>query len=205
VYAVGDVANVPAPDGSRTRSWARSPAERAVGGRNVVADVAGTSRKPFHYHDKGIMAMIGRGAPSPRSASTGTSCTAGRVRLLARRARLPDERGPQPGRRVHVLGLGLLQHQPHAGDRGPVRRRRIDWGRRGRRRRRRRGRRRRRRGAAGASGRVPTRAGPRTTTTGGQRMPSGRPSDLPHAHAREGSPWPTSARRILPCPSPSTV
>jgi NADH dehydrogenase len=29
---------------------------------NVLADLAGGQRKPFHYKDKGIMAMIGRGA-----------------------------------------------------------------------------------------------------------------------------------------------
>ena len=29
---------------------------------NVLADFAGKPRKAFHYHDKGVMAMIGRGA-----------------------------------------------------------------------------------------------------------------------------------------------
>jgi NADH dehydrogenase len=29
---------------------------------NILADAAGEPRKSFHYHDKGIMAMIGRGA-----------------------------------------------------------------------------------------------------------------------------------------------
>ena len=33
-----------------------------MGGQNILADIAGKPRKPFHYHDKGIMAMIGRGA-----------------------------------------------------------------------------------------------------------------------------------------------
>ena len=63
VYAVGDVANVPAPDGSpypQLGSVALQSGQWA--GRNVVADIRGRSRKPFHYHDKGIMAMIGRGA-----------------------------------------------------------------------------------------------------------------------------------------------
>jgi NADH dehydrogenase len=27
---------------------------------NILAEIAGETRKPFHYHDKGIMAMIGR-------------------------------------------------------------------------------------------------------------------------------------------------
>ena len=63
VYAVGDAANIPSPDGTtfpqlgsvalQSGSWAA---------RNLVADFAGDHRKPFHYKDKGIMAMIGRGA-----------------------------------------------------------------------------------------------------------------------------------------------
>jgi NADH:ubiquinone reductase (H+-translocating) len=63
VYAVGDVANIPSPDGqaypqlgsvaAQSGTWAAS---------NILADFAGKSRKPFHYKDKGIMAMIGRGS-----------------------------------------------------------------------------------------------------------------------------------------------
>ncbi|HEY7622704.1 MAG TPA: NAD(P)/FAD-dependent oxidoreductase [Solirubrobacteraceae bacterium] len=63
VYAVGDVANIPSPDGNahpqlgsvalQSGAWAAD---------NIVADLAGKPRKPFHYKDKGIMAMIGRGA-----------------------------------------------------------------------------------------------------------------------------------------------
>jgi NADH dehydrogenase len=30
--------------------------------KNILADIEGTPRTPFHYHDKGIMAMIGRNA-----------------------------------------------------------------------------------------------------------------------------------------------
>ena len=66
VYAVGDIANIPAPDG-HTLPQLGSVALQA--GRwaaaNIVADHAGTARTPFHYKDKGIMAMIG--ATSPRS------------------------------------------------------------------------------------------------------------------------------------------
>jgi NADH:quinone reductase (non-electrogenic) len=63
VYAIGDVANIPAPDGGphpqlgsvalQSGAWAAD---------NILADAAGKPRKSFHYHDKGIMAMIGRGA-----------------------------------------------------------------------------------------------------------------------------------------------
>ena len=63
VYAVGDVANIPSPDGAthpqlgsvalQSGSWAAA---------NILADAAGRPRRSFHYHDKGIMAMIGRGA-----------------------------------------------------------------------------------------------------------------------------------------------
>jgi NADH dehydrogenase len=63
VYAIGDFANIAGKDGNalpqlgsvaqQTGRWA---------GKNILADIAGTPRTPFHYHDKGIMAMIGRNA-----------------------------------------------------------------------------------------------------------------------------------------------
>ena len=63
VYAIGDVANIPSPDGAthpqlgsvalQSGTWAAD---------NIVAEFNGKQRKSFHYHDKGIMAMIGRGA-----------------------------------------------------------------------------------------------------------------------------------------------
>jgi NADH dehydrogenase len=63
VYAIGDMANIPGPDGGafpqlgsvalQSGTWAAD---------NLLADLAGKPRRPFHYKDKGIMAMIGRGA-----------------------------------------------------------------------------------------------------------------------------------------------
>jgi len=63
VYAIGDVANIPGADdqplpqlGSvalQSGSWAAA---------NILAAFAGKPAKPFAYRDKGIMAMIGRGA-----------------------------------------------------------------------------------------------------------------------------------------------
>ena len=63
VYAVGDAANIPAGGGG-TLPQLGSVAQQAgdAAGRNVLADIAGTERVPFDYHDKGIMAMIGRRA-----------------------------------------------------------------------------------------------------------------------------------------------
>jgi NADH:quinone reductase (non-electrogenic) len=63
VYAVGDVANIPSPDGA-THSQLGSVALQsgAWAAENLLADRRGKPRKSFHYHDKGIMAMIGRGA-----------------------------------------------------------------------------------------------------------------------------------------------
>ena len=53
----------PAPTARRSRSSDRSPCRAELGPRdNIVADIDGKSRKPFHYHDKGIMAMIGKNA-----------------------------------------------------------------------------------------------------------------------------------------------
>ncbi|MFL6251521.1 MAG: NAD(P)/FAD-dependent oxidoreductase, partial [Actinomycetes bacterium] len=63
VYALGDFANIPSGDepalaqlGSVAQqggTWAAS---------NILADLRGDGRQSFHYHDKGIMAMIGRKA-----------------------------------------------------------------------------------------------------------------------------------------------
>jgi NADH dehydrogenase len=63
VYALGDMANIPGAHGEvlpqlgsvalQSGTWAAE---------NILAERAGKSRKPFHYKDKGIMAMIGRGA-----------------------------------------------------------------------------------------------------------------------------------------------
>jgi NADH dehydrogenase len=61
VYVVGDVANIPSPDGStypqlgsvamQSGSWA---------GSNIIEQMNGKYPRPFHYLDKGTMAMIGR-------------------------------------------------------------------------------------------------------------------------------------------------
>ena len=63
VYVVGDIANIPGNGGTalpqlgsvalQSGSWAA---------KNIIADFEGKPRKPFAYRDKGIMAMIGRGA-----------------------------------------------------------------------------------------------------------------------------------------------
>jgi len=63
VYVIGDMANTPDHDGTALPQLG-SVALQA--GRwtamNILADIDGTERKPFHYKDKGIMAMIGDGA-----------------------------------------------------------------------------------------------------------------------------------------------
>jgi NADH:ubiquinone reductase (H+-translocating) len=63
VFAVGDVANIPGPD-DRALPQLGSVALQSGkwAGRNILAIIDGKSPKPFHYHDKGIMAMIGRNA-----------------------------------------------------------------------------------------------------------------------------------------------
>jgi NADH:ubiquinone reductase (H+-translocating) len=63
VYALGDFANVPSPEGQplpQLGSVALQSGEWTA--KNILAEIAGESRTPFHYHDKGIMAMIGRDA-----------------------------------------------------------------------------------------------------------------------------------------------
>ena len=63
VFAIGDVANVPDPAGG-TLPQLGSVAQQSGtwAGKNIRALRDGTAPTPFHYHDKGIMAMIGRNA-----------------------------------------------------------------------------------------------------------------------------------------------
>jgi NADH:ubiquinone reductase (H+-translocating) len=63
VYAIGDFANIAGKDGKALPQLG-SVAQQSGRwvGKNILADIEGTPRTPFHYHDKGIMAMIGRNA-----------------------------------------------------------------------------------------------------------------------------------------------
>jgi NADH dehydrogenase len=63
VYALGDFANIQGPDDEtlpQLGSVAQQSGDWAA--RNILSDLDGTGRQPFAYHDKGIMAMIGRKA-----------------------------------------------------------------------------------------------------------------------------------------------
>src|SRR5215469_8828335 len=61
VYALGDFANILGPDNQalpQLGSVAQQGGEWTA--KNILAEIAGEARTPFRYHDKGIMAMIGR-------------------------------------------------------------------------------------------------------------------------------------------------
>ncbi len=63
VYAVGDAANIPGPDGStlpQLGSVAQQSGRQAAD--NILRLLEGKAPEPFRYKDKGIMAMIGRNA-----------------------------------------------------------------------------------------------------------------------------------------------
>ena len=63
VYAVGDVANIPAGDGAafpQLGSVAQQSGRWAA--ENILRELHGKGTEPFRYKDKGIMAMIGRNA-----------------------------------------------------------------------------------------------------------------------------------------------
>jgi len=63
VYVIGDIANIPGPGGQmlpQLGSVALQSGKWAAD--NIVADFNNEPRKDFAYKDKGIMAMIGRGA-----------------------------------------------------------------------------------------------------------------------------------------------
>jgi NADH:quinone reductase (non-electrogenic) len=63
VYVLGDAANIAGADGKilpQLGSVAQQSGAWAA--RNILDEMAGKQREPFHYKDKGIMAMIGRNA-----------------------------------------------------------------------------------------------------------------------------------------------
>jgi NADH dehydrogenase len=63
VYAIGDIANIPeAGAGALPQLGSVALQSGHWAADNILADFNGKPRKPFVYHDKGIMAMIGRGA-----------------------------------------------------------------------------------------------------------------------------------------------
>jgi NADH:ubiquinone reductase (H+-translocating) len=63
VYALGDFANTPYGDDPALPGLGSVALQAgAWAADNILADFGGGGRRPFHYHDKGIMAMIGRKA-----------------------------------------------------------------------------------------------------------------------------------------------
>jgi NADH dehydrogenase len=63
VYVVGDIANIPGPDGQPFPQLGSVALQSGTCvAESILAEIAGEPRKEFHYKDKGIMAMIGRGA-----------------------------------------------------------------------------------------------------------------------------------------------
>jgi NADH dehydrogenase len=63
VYVVGDIANIPGGDGGALPQLGSVALQSGTwAGENILAELAGKPRRAFHYKDKGIMAMIGRGA-----------------------------------------------------------------------------------------------------------------------------------------------
>jgi len=64
VWAVGDVANIPSGPGAPTLPQLGSVAQQSGrwAAQNILRSTQGDGLAPFHYKDKGIMAMIGRNA-----------------------------------------------------------------------------------------------------------------------------------------------
>src|SRR5260370_11882676 len=63
VYALGDFANIAGAHGQPLPQLASVAVQSCEGyARNIAAGIAAEPQQPFHYLDKGIMAMIGRNA-----------------------------------------------------------------------------------------------------------------------------------------------
>lgn len=62
VYVIGDIANIPGPGGPLPQLGSVAMQSGTWAADNILAALEDKPRKPFAYKDKGIMAMIGRGA-----------------------------------------------------------------------------------------------------------------------------------------------
>jgi NADH:ubiquinone reductase (H+-translocating) len=63
VYVIGDIANIPGPDGKAFPQLGSVALQSGICvAENILAEIDGKPRQAFDYNDKGIMAMIGRGA-----------------------------------------------------------------------------------------------------------------------------------------------
>jgi NADH:ubiquinone reductase (H+-translocating) len=63
VYVIGDIANIPSPDGKTFPQLGSVALQSGTwAARNILGELQGKAPRSFHYLDKGIMAMIGRGA-----------------------------------------------------------------------------------------------------------------------------------------------
>jgi|tagenome__1003787_1003787.scaffolds.fasta_scaffold20910070_2 NADH dehydrogenase len=63
VFVLGDVASLEGPDGDPYPQLGSVALQQGGwAAKNILAEEAGEPRRAFHYHDKGTMAMIGRGA-----------------------------------------------------------------------------------------------------------------------------------------------
>ncbi len=63
IYALGDLANIKDGEGKFLPQLASVAAQSGVwAAKNILADIEGREKTPFHYRDKGIMAMVGKNA-----------------------------------------------------------------------------------------------------------------------------------------------
>jgi NADH dehydrogenase len=63
VYVVGDIANIPGPDGKTYPQLGSVAMQSGTwAAKNILHEIVGGAPQPFHYLDKGTMAMIGRNA-----------------------------------------------------------------------------------------------------------------------------------------------
>ena len=125
VYVIGDAANIPGPDGEALPQLGSVALQAgAAAGHSILAAIKGKAPPAFHYHDKGIMAMIGQGRRGGRDgAAPPRAPRPHRLQRLAGRPRLAPQRHAGPSGRLHGLGVGLVLPQPQPLDHPRPRRR----------------------------------------------------------------------------------
>ena len=131
VYVVGDIANIPGPDGEPLPQLGSVALQSGVcAAKNIVAELRGQTAQALRYRDKGIMAMIGRGAAIAEVGKRHHEIHGEMPTWPGSACMPPDDRHARQDRGVRRLGLGRVHQDRRPAGARPRRRGRDRLGRR---------------------------------------------------------------------------
>jgi NADH dehydrogenase FAD-containing subunit len=108
VYALGDFANITGKAAYRCLSSPPSQNSRASGVRNTLLEISGEPGTPFHYLDKGIMAIIGRSSGVAEVGEHRYQMQGAILRSVAWSAYTPFNLHARKDRSCYGMGLELF-------------------------------------------------------------------------------------------------